>query len=109
MGTSGLRTQPSSCKSHLVTAFKMSSLMLRGLYRQSGKVFRPAVTQRATVMSGAPRNRISFTEKATVGVLMCSGVLAPILYILVNMKHYTGNYEKYMEWKAEEAALKEEE
>merc|ERR1711976_277618 len=108
MGTSGSRTQSSSCRSHLVTALKMSSLMLRGLYRQTGKVVRPEVTQRATLVSGAPRFRIPFWEKATVGTLMAIGCMAPIMYIMRNLKYYNGKYDTYMAAKAEEDALKEE-
>merc|ERR1711976_118066 len=102
------RTQPSSCRSHLVTALKMSSLLLRGLYRRTCKVLKPPMTQRATVVSGVPKHRIPFWEKSVIGVLMTAGILAPIVYTLTNMKYYTGNYDKLVQWNEEQAARKEE-
>jgi len=69
------------------TKFNMSAV-LRGVLSRSAPVLRCNVTQKATIVSGPPRVRVSFAEKATLGGLMIIAIISPSGYILANIKNY---------------------
>ncbi|XP_033214207.1 uncharacterized protein LOC117171218 [Belonocnema kinseyi] len=43
------------------------------------------------IVSTPPRNRISFAEKVTHGIIMTAAILAFPLYVSTNLKHYKGS------------------
>ncbi|CAL1533877.1 unnamed protein product [Lymnaea stagnalis] len=49
---------------------------------------RSNITQKATMISGPPRYQIPFTTKLAVGGSMCVIIVAPMFWIMANIKHY---------------------
>ena len=57
---------------------------------RSAPVLRPSIQQRATVVSGPPRVRIPFAEKAATGVIMSLLIVSPMGYVMANLLNYRG-------------------
>ncbi|GFS14641.1 cytochrome c oxidase polypeptide VIII [Elysia marginata] len=51
-------------------------------------VVRSNMMQKATMISGPPKNPMPFSEKVVLGGTMCGLILTPMLWILANVKHY---------------------
>ncbi|KAK3702730.1 hypothetical protein RRG08_042715 [Elysia crispata] len=51
-------------------------------------VVRSNVMQKATTISGPPKNHVAFSEKVMLGGTMCGLILTPMLWILANVKYY---------------------
>ncbi|KAL5008760.1 hypothetical protein ScPMuIL_014341 [Solemya velum] len=51
---------------------------------------RPTIIQKASLVSGPPKNRISFAEKLTLGGLMIAVVCAPGAWIMAHILDYRG-------------------
>ncbi|KAK0044041.1 hypothetical protein Bpfe_026555 [Biomphalaria pfeifferi] len=64
----------------------MSGLVRHSLNRIV-PVMRSNVVQKASVISG-PRNPVPFTTKLAVGGVMCFTIVAPMFWIMANIKHY---------------------
>ncbi|CAD5123935.1 DgyrCDS12244 [Dimorphilus gyrociliatus] len=64
------------------------SAILRQSVRRMEPLVKSSFVQKATVISGPPRVRVSFAEKATLGTVMIIGVVAPMGYVLANLKGY---------------------
>ncbi|KAI0217587.1 hypothetical protein LSAT2_030680 [Lamellibrachia satsuma] len=63
------------------------SAVMRGLIRRA-PAFSQIAVQRATIVSGPPRVKISFAEKAGFGVVLFGCLMAVPLYVLGNIKNY---------------------
>ncbi|XP_074659954.1 cytochrome c oxidase subunit 8A, mitochondrial-like [Tubulanus polymorphus] len=62
--------------------------ILRGISSRALPLVRLSGIQRANLVSGPPKNRISFPEKAGVGIVMSICVVAPAGYIMMNIENY---------------------
>ncbi|GFO03793.1 hypothetical protein PoB_003029800 [Plakobranchus ocellatus] len=65
----------------------MSGLIRHSLTRIV-PVVRSNVMQKATTISGPPKNRVPFSQKLMLGGTMCGLIVAPMLWILANVKYY---------------------
>ncbi|KAL3874357.1 hypothetical protein ACJMK2_037385 [Sinanodonta woodiana] len=65
-----------------------------GVVRKGACLMNPAIRavslQKATIVSGPPRYRVSFAEKAALGFVMCAVSCAPGLWILAHIQDYRG-------------------
>ncbi|KAK7451363.1 hypothetical protein BaRGS_00028413 [Batillaria attramentaria] len=67
------------------------SAPLRGAFCRSLQAINKTITQqRATVVSGPPKYKVSMGEKAGLGIVMVIAVCAPAAYILANLDSYRG-------------------
>ncbi|KAK7104210.1 hypothetical protein V1264_018966 [Littorina saxatilis] len=66
------------------------SAPLRGAFRSLEVINRAVAQQRATVISGPPKNKVSMGEKAGLGLVMVACVCSPAAYILANLERYRG-------------------
>ena len=66
------------------------SAILRGVISRTTPAVRSNVVQKATVISGPPRVRISMVEKTTVGIVMSTLICVVPAYIMANIMHYRG-------------------
>lgn len=55
---------------------------------------KPAFTHRANIVSGPPRYPMSVTMKFTYGAVMMVGIMAPSVYLAVNIKNYRGEVKE---------------
>ncbi|KAK2179474.1 hypothetical protein NP493_488g00037 [Ridgeia piscesae] len=70
-----------------IDKFYTMSAIMRGLIMRAPVASQLAV-QRATIVSGPPRVRMSFVEKVVSGVVLVGCLLAVPLYVLGNIKNY---------------------
>jgi len=65
------------------------SAAINKLAVRAAPLVKPLVTvQKATLVSGPPRVRISKAEKLVSGILLSAGIVTPTGYILCNVKNY---------------------
>ncbi|KAG8222763.1 hypothetical protein J437_LFUL007834 [Ladona fulva] len=64
-----------------------------GIARAAQNASRTIIPMRTSVVSGPPKNRISFPEKVLAGAGIAVAMLGIPSYVLVNMKKYTASAE----------------
>uniref|UniRef100_A0A0B6Z2R8 Uncharacterized protein n=1 Tax=Arion vulgaris TaxID=1028688 RepID=A0A0B6Z2R8_9EUPU len=65
---------------------------MSGILRNSLRRIVPTMTHnvisKATLVAGPPKYPLSIAEKVLLGGGMCVGIIAPMLWIIANIKHY---------------------
>lgn len=62
--------------------------VIRAISSRALTLVRPATSQKATLVSGPPRHRVSMQEKSIIGVVMCTIVCAPAAWIMSHIEDY---------------------